>query len=98
VNDKRERLFHKTSAGRVALELPRSPLPEHYRAILRRTHELTCFEQIAAALPRCSTEQVLGYIDDLEAIGLIESVALEWLLALNVLAANEPRAPMRPSQ
>jgi len=95
VNEKRERLFHKTYAGRVAVELRHSALPEHYRAILRATDELTCFEQIAAALPRCSSEQVLGYIDDLEAIGLIESVALEWLLALNVLAANEPRALTR---
>ena len=95
MNEKRERLFHKTSAGRAAVELPHSGLPEHYRAILRATDELTCFEQIAAALPRCSTEQVLSYIDDLEAVGLIESVALEWLRALNVLAANDPRALMR---
>lgn len=95
MNEKRDRLFHKTSAGRAAVALAHSALPEHYRAVLRATGELTCFEQIAAALPRCSTEQVLGYIDDLEAIGLIESVALEWLLALNVLAANEPRALTR---
>lgn len=94
-NEKLERLFHKTSAGRVAAELRHSALPQHYRAVLRATGELTCFEQIAAALPRCSTKQLLGYIEDLEAIGLIESVALEWLLALNVLAANEPRALTR---
>ena len=75
-------LFHKTEAGYEACRLGRSALPGDYVAILDAVHYATSFSAIAAGLPHCPEGKMVSYLEDLEAIGLIESVSLDWVRAL----------------
>ena len=71
---------------------PGCGLPQHYRSVLRSIARLASFDTIAAELPSHSEAQVAAYLEDLEAIGLVESVPLEWLRELHLVAAfAEPR-------
>lgn len=84
-------LFHKTAAGRAACALAGSALPAPYRALLRAVGHATSFAEIALALPHCGESRLLDQLEDLEAIGLVESVSAQWLLALYSAADYDPR-------
>lgn len=87
-----ESLFHITTAGREAHRRAESRLPEDYRAVLAAIEGVVAFEAVAAVLPCRSREDLVGLLEDLEAIGLIESLPLEWLVELHLLARYEPQA------
>jgi hypothetical protein len=78
-------LFYKTAAGHDACGLPGSRLPQDYLTILDAVLYATRFSAIRARLPHCSPAKILGYLEDLEAIGLMESVPVDWLRALYAL-------------
>jgi predicted transcriptional regulator len=78
-------LFHKTDAGYEACRRARSTLPQDYVGVLDAVHYATRFAAIAARLPHCPEAKIVGYLEDLEAIGLIESVSLDWLRAVYAL-------------
>lgn len=67
-------------------------LPQHYRSVLQSIGGLTAFEAIAAQLASHGEAQIAVYLEDLEAIGLVESVPLEWLRELHLLGSfTEPQ-------
>ena len=78
-------ILHKTTAGCEAGERADSRLPQDYRTILESVQYATHFNFVAARLPYCSKARVAGYLEDLEAIGLIESIRVDWLRALYAL-------------
>lgn len=78
-------ILHKTTAGCEAGERADSRLPQDYRTILESVQYATHFDFVAARLPYCSKARVAGYLEDLEAIGLIESIRVDWLRALYAL-------------
>lgn len=77
--EKADRIFHRTAEGARACE---SRLPEAHRAVLRSVGEATHFDAIAHAHAQRPIDEVVRCLDDLEAIGLIESIPLEWLVEL----------------
>lgn len=79
-------IYHLNSAGNDACEQADSRLPEVYQNILARIHGATHFDEIAMQLSGYPHTQILRCLDDLEAIGLIESIPLEWLAELYALA------------
>ena len=83
-------LFHKTEAGCEACLLAGSALPQDYVAILDAVHYATRFAAVAAHLPHCPEAKLAGYLEDLEAIGLIESVSLDWIRAVYALEYQGP--------
>ena len=78
-------IFHKTEPGRQAGARADCGLPEDYRMVLEAVQQATPFDAVRACLPHRSPAQVAGYLEDLEAIGLIESVSMEWVRALYAL-------------
>ena len=80
-------LFHKTESGHRACEAAGSLLPPEYRAALRAVQHATPFDVVRACLGQCTSSEVARYLEDLEAIGLIESVSSEWLRELYALGA-----------
>jgi len=85
---KTQLLFQRTAEGIRTSKQAVSSLPAHYREVMQCMETLTPFETIAAALPHYSKAQIAAWLEDLEAIGLVESIALEWLLRLHVLKLN----------
>lgn len=83
--------YHRNSAGNDAYEQTDSRLPEDYQSILACIHDATDFDEIAMQLSGYSHTQILRCLDELEAIGLIESIPLEWLAELDALADYEPQ-------
>ena len=82
-------IFQRTDAGEQAHHCTGSALPPTYRELLACIGGATRLEAIAARLARCSGDELARYLDDLEAIGLIERVSPEWLDALYaVLSAD----------
>jgi len=88
-------ILHKTTAGRAAGERADSRLPPDYRTILESVQYATHFNFVAARLPCCSKARIARYLEDLEAIGLIESVQVDWLRELYALGHWE-RATCAP--
>jgi hypothetical protein len=86
VVERREAIFQRTACGAAAEERAASRLPERYRAVLEFIDAPTPFELLAASLPDVSKEQIASCLSDLEAIGLVESVSLDWLFELHLLA------------
>jgi hypothetical protein len=84
-------LYHRTAAGREACERTQWPAAPQHRAVLGAVHEATCFDEIQARLSRSSRVELLSCLEDLEAIGLIESVSLDWLCELYALGYYEPQ-------
>lgn len=83
-------VFHKTAAGHRACRLADPRLPQDYRTILDAVQYATSFSAIEARLRHCSKAQIVCYVEDLEAIGLIESVSPEWFVALSRHGGYEP--------
>jgi hypothetical protein len=92
VDDRTESLLHITAAGREARGCVGSMLPDDYRTILAAMDGFVRFDDLAAALHHRSNEEILSCLDDLEAIGLVESLPLDWLIDLCMLARYEPQA------
>ena len=92
---KTESLFHRTAEGTRACD---SCLPESHLAVLRSVGHVTHFDAIAARLGERPLDEVLRCLDDLEAIGLIESIPLEWLVELYMLEAGEVEPLARPRE
>jgi hypothetical protein len=85
-------LYHRTAAGREACaRTPQWPAAPRHRAVLGAVHEATRFDEIQARLSRLSRAELLGCLEDLEAIGLIESVSVDWLCELYALGDYEPQ-------
>ena len=80
-------LFHRTAAGHQACRQAGSHLPRDYRAALEAVQQATPFDVVRACLGHCPTAQVARYLEDLEAIGLIESVSEAWLRELYALGS-----------
>jgi hypothetical protein len=78
----RQGIFHKTDYGRQAHVRVDSSLPQDYRMVLEAVQQATPFGAVRACLPHRSPAQVAGYLEDLEAIGLIDSVSMDWVRAL----------------
>lgn len=85
-------ILHRTEAGQQACECADSRLPLDYRTVLASVQHATPFEFVEARLAHCSKAQIVRYLEDLEAIGLIESVPVDWLRALYALGDYEPQA------
>ena len=83
-------IFHRTAEGGRAASRSGSRLPEQHRAVLACLNGATHFDAIAAQLGSRSVEQLLRCLEDLEAIGLVESMPLEWLVELHLLCSQEP--------
>lgn len=66
-------LYHRTPAGNAAANCADSQLPLPYRRLLESIGDATFIAFDPSRQDR---------LDDLEAIGLIESVSMEWLAAL----------------
>jgi hypothetical protein len=92
-----ERIYHLTEAGSDAVACRNSGMPQAIRQLLAAIGFATHFDEIAASLARYNQRDILARLEDLEAIGLVESIAVEWLAALLETGsyAAEPRAAAR---
>lgn len=77
-----ESIYHLTAQGRAARELPGSALPQVYRELLGCVGRATLFGELAAQLERYGEAELRARLEDLEAIGLVESVPALWVAAL----------------
>ena len=84
----RAALFHLTEHGADARDAVGSRLTERYRAILRQIDGATPFRVIAASIRHLPEYQIASCLADLEAIGLVESVRLEWLSELHLVRVS----------
>lgn len=84
-----DRLFHRTAEGDCACA---SALPDAHRVVLRAVGELTHFDAIAARLAYRPIDEILSRLDDLEAIGLIDSIRVDWLVEAFMLEPHELEA------
>lgn len=75
--DRISRIYHLTAEGRQARALGASGLPPAVRELLASVDAATCFGELPA--------EVRARLEDLEAIGLVESVSAEWLAELLAL-------------
>jgi len=91
----RDSIFHRTPEGNRACD---SGLPEAHRAVLQCVRNTTHFDAIAARLAPRANDEVARCLDDLEAIGLVESIPLEWLVELYMLERYEPAPLAHPRQ
>lgn len=78
-------IFHRTDAGQQACERADERFPRHYRDALEAVQHATYFDVVRACLGHCSQAQVVRTLEDLEAIGLIESISADWLRELHAL-------------
>jgi hypothetical protein len=84
----REALYHRTVAGNEAARCAASRLPEHYRVLLHSIRETTPLGKVrASARPE---RELIAHLEDLEAIGLIESVSADWIDELYDLGCYVP--------
>ena len=74
-----ERIYHRTQAGTQAATLAGSGLPPAILELLRAVCQTTHLDELAT---RCQGEDVVARLEDLEAIGLVESIPAEWLVEL----------------
>jgi len=81
----RKAIFRLSEQGLRVRRSSSSRLPQRYQALLQAIDGLTPFDTIAACLPLESQGGVAQYLEDLEAIGLVESVTLEWLEELHLV-------------
>ena len=82
-------VFQRTDAGEAAHRCTGCALPPAYRDLLACIDGATRLEAIEARLAHCAGDERARYLEDLEAIGLIERVSPEWLEALYaVLSAD----------
>src|SRR4051812_1872830 len=93
----RAALFHLTEHGADARDAVGSRLPERYRAVLRQIDGATPFRVIAASIRHLPEDQIASCLADLEAIGLVESVPLEWLSELHLLVSGKSRESSPPT-
>jgi hypothetical protein len=84
-------LYHLTATGRQACAHAEWPAAPRHRAVLGAVREATRFDEIQARLRRSSSVELLACLEDLEAIGLIEMVSVDWLRELYALAYYEPQ-------
>lgn len=84
-------LYHRTAAGREACRRAEWPAAARHRAVLGAVGDATRFGEIQARLSRLSRAELLSCLEDLEAIGLIESVSADWLRELYALGYCEPQ-------
>jgi len=86
-----QRIYHRTTEGHRALR-SRARLAHHHRKVLALVQKATPGNHITAKLRECSQTQVLSYLDELEAAGLVDSIPMQWLIELYALGDYEPRA------
>ena len=86
-----DRIYHITQEGRQARARPDSDLRPAIRQLLCAIGCATCFADIAARLDRYDPRDIFARLEDLEAIGLVESISPDWLQALLELAVYAPR-------
>jgi hypothetical protein len=84
-------LYHLTAAGREACAHTEWPAAPRHRAVLGAVHEATHFDEIRARLSHLPSAELLSCLEDLEAIGLIESVSVDWVCELYALGYCEPQ-------
>ena len=82
-----DRIYHITQEGREARARLKSDLRPAIRQLLSAIGYATAFGDIAARLDRYDPRDILARLEDLEAVGLVESISPEWLRALLELAA-----------
>jgi hypothetical protein len=85
-----DRVYHLTEAGGEALARSDCGLPQAIRELLGAVGPATYFNAIAASLNQYDERDILERLEDLEAIGLVESIALQWLAALAELGSYAP--------
>jgi hypothetical protein len=86
-----DRIYHLTQAGRHAIARPDCGLPRAIRELLGSIGFATPLEEIAARLGRYGKRDIQARLEDLEAIGLVESIAADWLLELLALGSWAPQ-------
>jgi hypothetical protein len=86
-----DRIYHITREGRNARARRGSALPPAILHLLCEIGHATAFGDIAARLARYDEQHIFARLEDLEAIGLVESIGPEWLEALLELAAAAER-------
>lgn len=91
-----DRLYHRTPAGERAL-LVGASLPQPLRALLAALGDACGLRDVASRLPAAGEEHLLACLEDLEAIGLVESVPRQWLAELLELAACVPGESAGPA-
>lgn len=92
-------IFHRTPEGERASRRSDAWLPDAHRVVLACLDAAIHFDGIAAQLAPRSGDEIARCLEDLEAIGLVESIPLEWLVDLYTLCWGKlgrcPRAEVR---
>lgn len=89
-----QRIYQRTAAGARACQRSVSGWPEGCRRVLQHLRHPATVEEIAQRLPGYSACAVPNWLHVLEKMGLVESVAVEWMEELIALGYHEPE-PMR---
>lgn len=79
-----QRIYHRTTEGDRALRTP-ARLADQHRRVIALVRRATPINHIAANLRQCSKTEVLSYLSELEAAGLVESIRMQWLIDLYAL-------------
>jgi hypothetical protein len=90
-----QRIYHRTIEGHRALRT-RARLAGPQRKVIALVRNATPLNHIAANLRECSQTQLLSYLGELEAAGLVDSIPMQWLIDLYALADYQPRYQPRP--
>ncbi len=70
-----EKIYRRTEAGRKAWESRNSGLPPAYRRILGLIHGTAHCDEVLSAMRDCAGKQVHDWLDELETLCFIESLA-----------------------
>jgi hypothetical protein len=86
--DTSEMFLYPTAEGRAAARSSACALPASYRSILEALDAfdgIIPVEQLAERVPDWLPREIAELVADLEAIGLVEIVSMEWLVELYLL-------------
>jgi hypothetical protein len=87
----RQLIYHRTQSGSRALNLAGTGLPRRLLRLLAVVDNASPAAAIRARVADMDDSEVQGSLDDFEAIGLVESVTIDWLQELLRTSAYLPR-------
>jgi hypothetical protein len=91
----RELIYQRTRSGTRALQLAGTGLPRRLLDLLAAVDRVSPGSAIRGRVADMDESEIQRSLDDFEAIGLIESVAMDWVEELLRTSAYLPRPPGR---
>ena len=84
-SDMSDTLLSCTPAGRAAAASAACTLPRPYRAVLAALDGVVPAEELSGRLSEVLPDELEAIVADLDAIGLVETVTVDWLVELYLI-------------